>query len=219
MALSPKIWIKTVVRLLLFLVMVPIVYIIVSLLLSCISVNKNSESRQTEHQIFLSTNGVHLDIILPQHLASPQLLHGLNATSAKYLAFGWGDEDFYLNTPEWSDLTLATALKALFLESPTLIHLTRYNNSGSNWVVVEVNQKQLTKLNAYLLKSFFLDNNCNKIPISAKGYAQNDDFYRANENYNCFKTCNTWVNNAFKESELKACLWTPFDFGLLWKYD
>jgi hypothetical protein len=29
---------------------------------------------------------------------------------------------------------------------------------------------------------------------------------------------NTWVNEAFKKSGLKACLWTPFDFILIEKH-
>ena len=50
-------------------------------------------------------------------------------------------------------------------------------------------------------------------------YGNNDQFYEAVGSYSCFKTCNTWTNQALKESKLKACLWTPFDFGIISKYD
>ncbi|MBL4888255.1 MAG: DUF2459 domain-containing protein, partial [Flavobacteriaceae bacterium] len=46
----------------------------------------------------------------------------------------------------------------------------------------------------------------------------NDDFYKANGSFSCLKTCNSWANSAFKESGLKSCFWTPFDFGLINKY-
>jgi len=55
--------------------------------------------------------------------------------------------------------------------------------------------------------------------LEGSGYGSKDDFYRANSSYSCFKTCNTWVNTAFKESGLKAALWTPFDFGLMGYYE
>jgi len=31
-----------------------------------------------------------------------------------WLAFGWGDKGFYLNTPTWADLKFSTAVKAAF---------------------------------------------------------------------------------------------------------
>jgi len=52
-----------------------------------------------------------------------------------------------------------------------------------------------------------------------KGYTKIDDFYRAKESYSYFNTCNSWVNKGFKESGIKACYWTPFDFGLLKKFE
>ncbi len=54
-----------------------------------------------------------------------------------------------------------------------------------------------------------------KILLNNKGYSYNDDFYEALGSFSCFKTCNSWVNSGLKESDIKACLWTPFDFGLL----
>ncbi|MFM7854609.1 MAG: DUF2459 domain-containing protein [Flammeovirgaceae bacterium] len=50
-------------------------------------------------------------------------------------------------------------------------------------------------------------------------YWDNDSFYEAKGTYNLFFTCNTWVNEGLKKAGLKACLWTPFDSGLLRKYD
>ncbi|REG87882.1 uncharacterized protein DUF2459 [Winogradskyella sediminis] len=58
-----------------------------------------------------------------------------------------------------------------------------------------------------------------KIILENQGYSSIDDFYKAKGSYSCFKTCNSWVNSAFKESGLKSCLWTPFDFGLMNKYE
>ena len=136
-----------------------------------------------------------------------------------FVAFGWGDSDFYLNTPTWSDLTFKTAVKALFLKSSTLMHVSRFKNTDHDWVKVSVNDNQLKKLNSYLEDSFQKDHKNQKQLIPNASYFSNDRFYKANGSYSVLKTCNTWVNQAFKESGLPACYWTPFDFGLLGIYE
>ena len=73
------------------------------------------------------------------------------------MSFGWGDENFYLNTPTWNDLTFRNAFSALFLDSNTLIHLTKHSRMNSEWTIVNLNEKQLLKLNKYILNSFQLD--------------------------------------------------------------
>ena len=134
------------------------------------------------------------------------------------MSFGWGDENFYINTPTWNDLTFSTAFKAMFLESSTLMHVTRYKQKQSGWVEIKVNELELKKLNNYLLNNFEVNQKGMKIILQNKSYSSIDDFYRSKGSYSCFKTCNSWVNIGFKDSGLKSCLWTPFDFGLIKKY-
>ena len=110
---------------------------------------------------------------------------------------------------------LKNAIKALFLKSSTLIHLTTYAEVHPNWIKIEVSQQQLSTLNNYIEKSFYKNAESKKVILPNKGYSYNDNFYKATGNYTCFFTCNTWVNSAFKEAKLKGCLWTPFDFGLM----
>ncbi|RKN03977.1 DUF2459 domain-containing protein, partial [Aquimarina sp. AD1] len=136
----------------------------------------------------------------------------------KYISFGWGDENFYINTPTWGDLTFNNAFKAMFLKSTTLMHVTRYKQKHSDWVEIKINEIELQKLNTYLLNTFERNEKGMKILLKNKGYSSKDDFYKSKGSYSCFKTCNSWVNTGFKESGLKSCLWTPFDFGLLNKY-
>ena len=198
---------------------IPIIYLIISLLLTFITINRTEIIIENKKEIYLSTNGVHLEIIIPFDDLNIELKEDIEFTEdEKYFSFGWGDENFYLNTPTWGDLTFKNAFKALFLKGSTLIHLTRFKQVKSSWTKVIISESELKKLNQYISKSFKKDENGNKIIIANSGYSVNDYFYKANGNFSCFKTCNTWVNNAFKESNLKACLWTPFDFGLLNKY-
>ncbi len=199
---------------------VPISYLIISILLTFVTINRTELIVENKKEIYLSTNGVHLTIIIPIDDLSIELKEDIEFNpDEKYFSFGWGDENFYLNTPTWCDLTFKNAFKALFLKSSTLIHLTRSKQAKDSWTKVIISKSELKKLNQYISKSFKKDEYGNKIIIANGGYSVNDDFYKANGSFSCFKTCNTWVNNAFKESDLKSCLWTPFDFGLINKYE
>lgn len=206
------------VKLLGMLLSFPLLYLVVALVLTYIPVSETNTSQAKDLTIFLSTNGVHLDIILPTDYLSQGLSNGLTYKSnTQYLAFGWGDRDFYLNTPTWNDLRLSTAINALFLTSETLMHVSHYASKRASWVAVALSQDQLTQINAYLLEGF-QNIDGQKVLLANQGYGSHDDFYVAQGSYSCFKTCNTWVNQGFKQIGLKACLWTPFDFGLLNTY-
>ena len=211
-------YLKRILKLFLWVLVLPLFYVLISVLLTSITVNRDQLSSDSGKTIYLTTNGVHLDIVMAIEDVSEGLKKGLRLKDEKFLSFGWGDEDFYLNTPTWNDLTLKNAFSALFLNSSTLIHLTRYTNENSVWVSVSVSDKQLVKLNDYILNTFQLDINGNKIILEDKGYSFNDDFYKSEGSYSCINTCNSWVNSAFKESGLKCSYWTPFDFGVINKY-
>ena len=200
--------------------LIPTTYLIVSLILSSITIDRKQDNGVSDKLIYLSTNGVHLDIVLSKNDLDNALISGLKHNETdNYLSFGWGDENFYINTPTWGDLTFKNAFIALFLKSSTLIHVTRYKQKHPAWIKIEISENELQKLNAYLLKEFKTDENGMKIILEDFSYTLMDDFYKSRGSFSCFKTCNTWVNSGFKESGLKSCLWTPFAFGIINKYD
>ena len=197
--------------------LIPVVYLLVSLILTFIPVNNEEEYTEKNKSIYLNSNGVHLSIIIPKNQIDLKLLNGLiYFENENYFSFGWGDKNFYLNTPNWSDLTFNNAFKALFINSSSLIHLTRYSTTSNDWTEIKVSQNQLNKINQYIYKTFYFDTLDKKVVLNNKGYSNNDDFYEALGSFSCFKTCNSWVNSGLKDSNIKACLWTPFDFGLLY---
>jgi len=211
---------KRILKWILYLLLIPISYLVTSLILSSITIDRKIENQVSEKTIYLTTNGVHLDIVIPKNNIDSLLLLGLKQEqSDKYLSFGWGDENFYINTPTWGDLTFKNAFSAMFLKSSTLMHVTRYKSKRSDWIEIKVTEAELKKLNFYLQNTFKTTEKGMKIILENQGYSSIDDFYKANGSYSCFNTCNSWVNSGFKESGLKSCLWTPFDFGLMKKYE
>ena len=206
---------KTAKRIVLLMFISPILYLIIAYVLTLITVNKTPESPLDNQTIYLSSNGIHLDIVIHKNNLIPELSKGLAiAKEYDYIAFGWGDKDFYLNTPTWKDLSLKTAFKAMFLPSETLMHVTQYKHQSKKWTTVHLTNKELEQLNKIINQSF----GQTKSILPNSGYGINDTFYKAIGSYSILKTCNTWVNDVLKKSGLKACLWTPFSFGLEDKY-
>ena len=146
---------KKIIKWILYFLLIPVTYIIISLLLSSITIDRILNNESSEKFIYLNTNGVHLDIVIPIENIDGLVLSGIKHNrNEKYLSFGWGDENFYINTPTWGDLTFKNAFNAMFLKSSTLMHITRYKQKRSDWIEIKVNESELKKLNNYLLNTF-----------------------------------------------------------------
>jgi len=103
---------KKIIKWFLYFFLIPTTYIIVSLLLSSITIERKESHSNVKKLIYLNTNGVHLDILIPIENINSFVLSDLKYNkNEKYLSFGWGDENFYINTPTWGDLTFSNAFK------------------------------------------------------------------------------------------------------------
>jgi len=106
-----------------------ILYALMSIIISFITVNKKPYTAQDSETLYIHTNGVHLSIILPVTSVSTSLKEGLNISNNNYAKFGWGDKGFYLNVPTWDDFELKYALGAFFLDNPTFVQQDLYKNN------------------------------------------------------------------------------------------
>ncbi|MDI1255918.1 MAG: TIGR02117 family protein [Flavobacterium sp.] len=204
-----------------------LLYLISAFALSRITVNSEVESGN-EVAIYIKTNGVHTDIVVPvkneiiDWTKAIQFSHTIAKDStAQYLAFGWGDRGFYLNTPQWSDLKVSTACNAAFYLGTSVMHTQFYNSLSESETCkkIMISQTDYVKLAAYISESFHKDASNNIVWISGSSYGKNDAFYEAKGKYSLFKTCNTWANTALKAANQKAALWTATDSGIFCHYD
>ena len=204
-----------------------IAYLGVVTLLSYITVTGEIRKVKKDVSIYILTNGVHTDIVLPlknEHFDWSKQVNPADTkskdTSFNYVAMGWGDKGFYLETPTWADLKVSTALKATTGISTSAMHVTFYKNMKENVSCkkIQISSENYNKLIAYLNKSFqtqsgkFL-----KIETDAV-YGKNDVFYEAKGSYSLFYTCNSWANQALKAANQKAALWTISDSGIFRHY-
>ncbi|MCY2687423.1 TIGR02117 family protein [Salinimicrobium sp. TH3] len=206
--------------------MLLLLYFVAALIGSAIPVNTDRQAGG-DITIYLRTNGAHTDFIFPVEnnvMDWEQMIDSTYILSKKgnydYISFGWGDLEFYRNTPEWSDLTFPTAMQAVFLPTPSAMHVEfesppRFDQPT---VPIRVTEEEYRTLVDYVKWSFQKDFSGNVRPVPDLHYNQNDAFFYAKRSLNSFYTCNTWVNNGLKEAGLPACLWTPFDEGIFYKY-
>lgn len=204
------------------------VYILCALLLPKITIDKEKNDR-TEIEIFILTNGVHTDIVLPINnklIDWSKKIKFENTikkdSTAKYVALGWGDKGFYLETPEWSDLKASVAFKAATGLGSSAIHATFYKNLKQSETCrkILISENQYLRLVKYIDRSFIKDAQQNYINIkTSANYGKNDAFYEASGSYSIFHTCNTWANNSLKSCGQKCCFWTPLDTEIFAKYN
>ena len=211
-----KTTIKYLKRIIVALVIIISGYLLIALILSVISTNPEKLNCAKDQQIFISSNGVHLDIILLKEDLNEILLQELQISkNVKYVSIGWGDKGFYLETPTWSDLKFTTAAKAMFLNSETAMHITNYQRVYDDWVKVSLCDEQLEILSSYIIASFERNQEGKIVEIKNAGYTPYDKFYEAKGSYSCIQTCNNWVNDGLKAAKIETSIWSPFDKGIL----
>lgn len=204
-----------------------VLYLGLAYVLARITVNNNTKNTP-QVAIYIQTNGVHTDIVVPiknelfDWTTQIKKEHTLaTSNNAQFLAMGWGDKGFYLETPTWADLKASVAFKAAFGLSTTAIHATFYTKMKENESCkkIMISSNQYSKLVGFMKDSFQKDSKGNFINIkTTANYGNTDAFYEAKGSYSMIHTCNTWANNALKSCNQKACLWTPFDTGIFLKY-
>jgi uncharacterized protein (TIGR02117 family) len=210
-------------KLFLFLLIFIVIYLLAAFSLSSLATKKEMIS-SNDIEIYISTNGVHTDIVMPvkssiinwSHIVL--FKHTKNAdTSLPYIATGWGDKSFFLDTPTWADLKFSTAFNASFGLNATAMHTTFciQPRESANCKKIILSNNQYQRLTQFISSSFSSDEKGEyKNIITLANYNRNDAFYDANGRYSLFYTCNTCANNALKSCGQKACWWTPFDSGI-----
>lgn len=196
--------------------------------LSRITVNDDAVAKN-DVTIYILSNGVHTDIVVPiktdlidwSQLVKFENTEGKDST-AQFVAFGWGDKGFYLETPTWAELKFSVAFKAAFSLSTSAVHATFYKEmkADENCKSIHISRSEYQQLIDFISSSFQKTETGGLmyIPTTAN-YGQHDAFYEAVGSYSLFHTCNTWTNNALKACGQKASLWTPFDTGIFYHYE
>lgn len=185
---------------------------------------------QPKVAIYLISNGWHVWLALPARQdnadwsawlagAGPAADEALGRIGDRdYIAFGWGDRDFYLNTRRPVDFRPDLALAALLGRGPAAMHVMRVDQPDieSHRVRrIEVDPLQYHALAAYIRAGFAQGPDQRPRQIPEAGFGPDDAFYEAVGRYSPFRTCNEWIGAGLRAAGLPAGRWTPLPFGLM----
>jgi uncharacterized protein (TIGR02117 family) len=206
-----------------------LVYFVLAFILSRITIEGENDPKSSV-KIYLMKSGVHTDFVLPikNNIVDwtkefPRSNTRFNDSTTKLIAIGWGDKNFYMNTPEWADLTVKTAVSAMTGLGASAIHATYHYEILSDRPVIQLflSKKQYRELVHYIKKQLVRNKIGNTVFLPAKNkkvVSGNDAFYAAHNRYSMILTCNSWINRGLKACHKRACLWTPFAGGIFYQY-
>lgn len=203
---------------------IPGLYLVAALVGGLISVNRDWQEPASGVTIYLASNGVHVDLVLPaeaQGLDWGPLLprHEFSnvAADARWIAFGAGERRVYLQTPSWADLSARTAAVAL-TGGERVMHVQWVADPAYSAREIRLSPEQYRRLWASIRAGFELDSNGRPIRIDHPGYGMGDSFYHGVGKANAIHTCNQWVAGRLRLAGVEAPLWSPFVQALVWRY-
>ena len=173
--------------------------------------------------IHVVSNGYHTGIVLPASAAGIDLSLTFRPTdlpdpndAGDWLLFGWGDRDFYRNTPTWDELEPRTALVALLGSGQTLLHVDHLKSPAEvpDARALRVTPDQYRRLVTAIAQVARRD--ADRHPIAFPGYGRLDVFYEAEGRYSALNTCNVWTAEILAAAGVKVGRWTPFSGGVMW---
>jgi uncharacterized protein (TIGR02117 family) len=179
--------------------------------------------------IYLISNGWHVWVAVPAGIGQEQADWGVwlarsnlayRLSEGDYVAFGWGDRDFYLNTRRPVDFRPDLAMAALLGRGPAAMHVMRVSGAalaGPDLKTrrLEVDALQYHALAAYIQTGFAPGGDGGPQPLSEPGFGLDDAFFEATGRYSPFRTCNEWIGAGLRAAGLEAGWWTPFPYGLM----
>jgi uncharacterized protein (TIGR02117 family) len=174
--------------------------------------------------VFLISNGWHADLAMPARAAGidwprylpPEDFQAADPMAA-YIAFGWGDRDFYLETPRFSDLSAGTALKAVMGSGRAVLHVSYLHQpeAGPGTSALFISEAAYVRLALAIRQQFQSDGTGKSIVIPGQGYGAADAFYEAKGSYSLVRTCNAWMGERLIEADLPSGRWAPLARHLL----
>ncbi|MEO6247049.1 MAG: TIGR02117 family protein [Sphingomicrobium sp.] len=211
-------------RLLLLVAAIPILYLAAALIGSLVPVNATWREPAQGETIYLVSNGVHTDLILPAVAEGLDWRPLLPASDfarpdpgAHWLAFGMGERRVYLETPHWADIRPRTVWAAL-VGGERVMHAEWVADPAWRARAIRLRPEEYRRLWAAVRASFRVDAHGRPVRIDHPGYGPDDAFYRGVGRASAIKTCNIWAGDMLRLAGVKTSLWSPFAQGLEWHY-
>lgn len=219
MTLRSKLWIR---RVVMVSALPVLLYFAAALAGSHIPANASWREAPEGVTIYVTTNGYHTGLILPTVAAGHDWSLTARPTdlpnpedSGAWLLFGWGDRQFYLETPTWAEFKPSTGVAAIIGSGGSLIHVDHLYRPDEAYDPrpIRLTRAEYLRLVAFIRGTFAESHE--PYPRAIKGYGTRDVFFPAQGRYSLFKTCNSWTADALRAAGVKVAIWTPFSGGVM----
>ena len=171
-------------------------------------------------RLFIRNNEIHTDLVLPicdegsqvdwRDLFPPEHFRS-DVSGARYVAIGWGNRGFYVDTPRWADAKLSTALGAVF-PSGTVLHVEYLGDvsAGPYFRELHISREQYQQLASFIRDSVGeTDEEGQAVLATKSSYNHYDRFYVASGSYHAFNNCNQWTGRGLQRAGVATGIWTP----------
>lgn len=197
-------------------------YAAAAIVLGLVPVNRGFVPAPGGTVVFLRTNGVHAEVVLPLATRAADLRAALPAPPegmrdiATHVAIGWGDRAVYLEARTWADLHFKTGFLALLGLNGAALHVEFGSDpvTGDGMLPIALSDEALRRLADAVLASFVRDTRGAPILIPGAGYGKADAFYEARGRYTPFHTCNEWARSVLAQAGVRMPVWSPSDRAL-----
>ena len=204
-------------------------YLVVALMGALIPVGGSDTSSDKTREILIRSNGIHLEIVLKDGELGPlrdDINPAIPAVWADYWAFGWGERDFFLNTPTWADFDLWTGVNSILWQDDVLLRVQPVGGRPTGPQVRElaVTEEEYDAVVGFIRSSIRWTDDGKIVPVfdaepqpHGSAYDPSGIFIEARGTYSMFYTCNEWVNDGLKHAGIGGALWSPFPQGVMWQ--
>jgi uncharacterized protein (TIGR02117 family) len=200
-----------------------------AVLIGLLPVNRNFAEAEDGIEITVYVDSAHSEIIVPlttnlrdwRPWFSPSDFRGVTGNET-HVAFGWGDREFFLNTPRWEDVRVDLTLCSMLWPTSTVMHVSLMNPPPSDafYRQVTIEPAAYQRMCDFIESSFVLDGSTQLGGVHPRlipgwSYGMRDAFYDAVGTYSVLYTCNAWAGDALEVAGVRTGCWTPFPMGIL----
>lgn len=194
----------------------PVLYYCAALLGGTVQGKSADIARGADQYIGLVRGPIHYDLLLP--MTPAMRTHYGFAQSAgvpmdnpnlEWLIVGWGARAFYTSTAEMSDIAAAAMFKGVVGDA-SVMHLDVAGNLRGVEAIefLPVSTAQMAALVAEIDSNFTRDQTGKPIALTER-FSEHDAFFVANDGFNIFQTCNSWIGRTLRAAGVPFGAWTP----------
>jgi uncharacterized protein (TIGR02117 family) len=185
------------------------------------SIPRNSEWVEPEDgvTILVGSSDIHTQIVMPLVALEHDWraifpMSDVLASQGPYthVAVSWGEREFFLATPSWSEFDPLLAARAI-LGGEGALHVAYYVRPipAENYREMTLRPGEYRKLTKSIADQL---GSAERREVLS-GYGEKDVFYTKRGTYHWGNTCNQWTSDRLAEAGVEIGLWTPLPGGVM----